>query len=158
MTVPKVTAEGFCSCSEDTLLLYTHCCPRRVKQKEVKNGFCFGPQGVKVQTGSSTPPGHLKLQQNKDWQISSFFKEPLPSQRNNLACYQFHNHVSLGRNRGWPKCVDIKHLLGKGTFFTFSTQASHFKAEARWCLDIPQWHLLRVQGPLDPAVSRSWKE
>lgn len=101
--------------------------------------------------------GHLEIQRNKDWHVPWLFKEPPPSQRNNLAHYLLHNHVSLGRNTGWLKCVDVKYLFAR-TFKIFSTHTSHFKEEAKQCFGIPQWHLFRVQGPLDTAVSRSWEE
>lgn len=67
-----------------------------------------------------------------------------------------HNHVSLGRNKGWLKCVDVKYLFAR-TFKISSTHASHVKEEAKRCSGIPQWHPLQVQGRLDTAVSRSWE-
>lgn len=67
-----------------------------------------------------------------------------------------HNHVFLGRNKGWLKCVDIKYLFARASKIS-STHVSHVKEEAKRCFGILQWHLLQVQGHLDTTVSRSWE-
>lgn len=76
-------------------------------------------------------PHPPEIPTEKDWRISGLFKD-LPSfQRNKVDRSQLHNIISLGRNKGWFKHVDIKHFLPRKTFLLSPSHSRGHKA-ALW--------------------------
>ena len=97
--------------------------------------FALGPCRARVWTDDRLPHSP-EIPTEKDWRISGLFKD-LPSfQRNKVDRSQLHNIISLGRNKGWFKHVDIKHFLPRKTFLLSPSHSRGDKA-VLWHSPVP---------------------